>query len=618
MSSGKKLVTHWAKFIKDNMNIVNRGGPTLGKERSYKNVAITKEFERVDAERKRRRMKIITNQKQSRVKLLENQVRLIDATDQFKQDLEKSTDIDSDTRSIATEFLENMDPKQKKKMIKLRDIARTSGINSFEEYKRLSLVQDSGMSELIDKSIIKSQNKEEISDAVIDLESQIVEINQELLKYEDLEKESDELSATHMILTGLRKGIIQNFVHYYETRVKLDHGFTIHPESMEVQEKISYALDHNLPVRRDYIYRLAPECFTYEIGEMKRLMHGKFEIKPIEFINEEQGHQAIWHPNSNKYAEIREKNKAPIYQLLEDTMEEEGAMTDFIENKSFAFLGEYEDYFESKFEEGWQEYDDVITSVEMKDVSLRSDLEADLFKEVIVIRTMNRDLDDLLQLNRIRLDNAKWMFKHPEYITRNPVLLQYVRKQEEYILKYAHDFSVSMFAPPTEEEMGLEGQSNEMENTIEKYKKDKVQQLIDQSNEEYKKATIGGDLIKVVPRDEKDPRQIERLNVMGEIINIIDDEKQAKKNNVEVKKMTTVYGSTLFLNKPQEGKMLLRELTKVLFLNNVDPTKYNQTFWAAYFNIKPQVQLNLFNFVSYPIVEGDQIIKILRFINFEE
>jgi len=75
---------------------------------------------------------------------------------------------------------------------------------------------------------------------------------------------------------------------------------------------------------------------------------------------------------------------------------------------------------------------------------------------------------------------------------------------------------------------------------------------------------------------------------MGEIINIIDDEKKAKKN-VDVKKLTTVYGSGLFLNKPSEGKMLLRELTKVLFLNNVDLTKYNLTFWAAYFNIKPQV-----------------------------
>jgi len=55
-----------------------------------------------------------------------------------------------------------------------------------------------------------------------------------LSKYEDLEKESDELAATHMILTGMKKRVIQNFVHYYETRVKLDHGFTIHPESMEV------------------------------------------------------------------------------------------------------------------------------------------------------------------------------------------------------------------------------------------------------------------------------------------------------------------------------------------------------------------------------------------------
>ena len=46
MSSGKKLVEHWTRFIRDNLNITRRTAPTLGKERSYKNIAITKEFEK--------------------------------------------------------------------------------------------------------------------------------------------------------------------------------------------------------------------------------------------------------------------------------------------------------------------------------------------------------------------------------------------------------------------------------------------------------------------------------------------------------------------------------------------------------------------------------------------
>lgn len=588
MSSGKKLVEHWSRFIKDNMGITKRAGPTLGKERSYKNVAFTKEFEKVDAERKRRRLRIIELQKKSRIKLLENQVRLIDATEVFKQDLDSSVDIDSDTRKIAYEFLENIDPKQKKKMLKLREISRTSGIKSFEEYKRLMLVQDAGMSELVDKTEVTSLDKDQIGNTVVDLESQLTEINQELSKYQNLEKEHDELAATHMILTGLQKLCIQNMVHYYETRVKFDHGFTIHPESMEVLEKISYALDHNLPVRRDYIYRLAPEVFTYEIGETKKLMEGKYEIKPIEFINEEEGYLSIWNDKADKYAEIRKKDKAYIYQLSEETMEEEGVMHDYIERKGLDCLNEYSEYFEAKFQEGWEDYDDVFELVENKDIVLRTDVEKDLFKEIIVIRNMVRDFEDLLELNKLRMTNARFIFKHPEYILRNPVLMDYIKQQEEYVLKYTHTFDKFFLAPPTPEQQGIDDGSNSMEKTIEKYKKDKVQSLIDKSNEEYKKQTISGGIIKDVPRSEKDPRYIERLNVMGEIVNIIEDEKIEKKN-MEVKQLSTKYGTDLFKEKPEEGKLLLREFTKVLFLNNRDPQKYNLTFWAAYFNIKPQL-----------------------------
>lgn len=79
-------------------------------------------------------------------------------------------------------------------------------------------------------------------------------------------------------------------VLYYELRAKMGHGMTVHPESMEILEKLQYALDHNLPVRREHLYALAPEIFVYEIGELKRLQGERFQPKTIELTEQD----SVW------------------------------------------------------------------------------------------------------------------------------------------------------------------------------------------------------------------------------------------------------------------------------------------------------------------------------------
>lgn len=76
-------------------------------------------------------------------------------------------------------------------------------------------------------------------------------------------------------------------VLYYELRAKMGHGMTVHPESMEILEKLQYALDHNLPVRREHLYALAPEIFVYEIGELKRLQGERFQPKTIQLTEQD-------------------------------------------------------------------------------------------------------------------------------------------------------------------------------------------------------------------------------------------------------------------------------------------------------------------------------------------
>lgn len=81
-------------------------------------------------------------------------------------------------------------------------------------------------------------------------------------------------------------------------------------------------------------------------------------------------------------------------------------------------------------------------------------------------------------------------------------------------------------------------------------------------------------------------------------------------------------------DRSEEQRIHLRELPKVLFLNNQDPEKvrngkiqYNIQFWASHFNIEPQKLRNIFNLVSYPIISADakqETSRVLRFVSFSQ
>ena len=45
-------------------------------------------------------------------------------------------------------------------------------------------------------------------------------------------------------------------------------------------------------------------------------------------------------------------------------------------------------------------------------------------------------------------------------------------------------------------------------------------------------------------------------------------------------------------------------MTRVLFLNNKNPVKYNAKFFSDYFDIPPNKIRNLFNYISYPIFDS--------------
>jgi hypothetical protein len=58
------------------------------------------------------------------------------------------------------------------------------------------------------------------------------------------------------------------------------------------------------------------------------------------------------------------------------------------------------------------------------------------------------------------------------------------------------------------------------------------------------------------------------------------------------------------------------ELSKALYLNYINPEKYNLKFFSEYFEIEPKKMKELFDSVSYPLINraNFSVVRIYRFI----
>lgn len=106
------------------------------------------------------------------------------------------------------------------------------------------------------------------------------------------------------------------------------------------------------------------------------------------------------------------------------------------------------------------------------------------------------------------------------------------------------------------------------------------------------------------------------MNLAGNVLHAIEEE-QKKARIAQLKALPKTFASDLDMHKAEDGKILISELSKMLFLNSQDPKKYSAEFFALYFNIEPQKIKNIVNYVGFPIIdeENGKIGKILRFVH---
>lgn len=115
----------------------------------------------------------------------------------------------------------------------------------------LLMCQEVEQLQVEDQKDIKRMDATQLSTALAQLEEQIKEIEKYKKEYVGLGDKVSETESEEVILTGTKRLSMTFVIAYYEYHNRYPQGFTIHPESKKVLNEINYALQNNLPIRKD-------------------------------------------------------------------------------------------------------------------------------------------------------------------------------------------------------------------------------------------------------------------------------------------------------------------------------------------------------------------------------
>lgn len=119
--------------------------------------------------------------------------------------------------------------------------------------------------------------KKEKLDLVISLEDENTKLKADLelldkeqreLKY--LEDEIEKTESELVIVTGMKKKLLQSAIRYLHFQHRNNLGVVFTPEQEENIEKVHYSVEHNLPVDRLLLYETLPDFFQQDIAKLDK------------------------------------------------------------------------------------------------------------------------------------------------------------------------------------------------------------------------------------------------------------------------------------------------------------------------------------------------------------
>lgn len=138
------------------------------------------------------------------------------------------------------------------------------------------------------------------------------------------------------------------------------------------------------------------------------------------------------------------------------------------------------------------------------------------------------------------------------------------------------------------------------------------------ANESILKTINSGLALKGRDLNAKDPELIRQVGIVSQAVQV---EKSPMQNKIAKYDLPLDYLEEGLLGQtPTDGRILIEEYYKVLYLNNEDPEKYNFAYWEKYFNVSKVTLRNIFNYIFFPLPDEknpNEVGKILYFKDVE-
>lgn len=134
----RNIAKSWRLFLKNHFNVVKRYQEDGNKDRKFEHVKIKNEFDKIEAERMKRKMELVEYQAQVKKKVIEKNLRLRHNIELLRDDIKKS-DIEPKIAQRAIDRLDYIENTgDYSDIIKMSEMKQ---FKSFQEF-RLTLVSD--------------------------------------------------------------------------------------------------------------------------------------------------------------------------------------------------------------------------------------------------------------------------------------------------------------------------------------------------------------------------------------------------------------------------------------------------------------------------------------------
>ncbi len=277
MRPGKKLSEAVNAFFKKNFKVLLRDAKSGARERKFEQVKIQESFDKFDRERKKKRLLLIEYHKETRKKLIENQYRLKSIIKKIKEGIDALDREDSDEAKDLLKKIEAIEEGGEYQDI--LKIVETSKTETFREFRELVAAQNREAKQLKieTRNELVRMSEEDLQKSISELDQQLKLIEAQRKEYDDFNRDIEDLEATHVILNGIRRGAVLNVCYYFEIQSKFGQGMVVHPEALKVLAEVQYKVENNLPVKKEFLYEVAPELFTYEVEQLAPLKRAEIQ-----------------------------------------------------------------------------------------------------------------------------------------------------------------------------------------------------------------------------------------------------------------------------------------------------------------------------------------------------